>query len=109
MGFLGITLVTSDKEAGRGTPGKHTLNLSCSISPDNVLDFVGNLARIHRTSCSFSPDDVLDFKRIACSISPDMVLDFSRCTQKRSRKVTSSAIYPTLLRISGEPKPARLF
>ncbi len=63
------------------TPGKQTLNLSCSNSPDGVLDFVGNLARILRTSCSFSPDNVLDFKRTACSNSPDTVLDFSRCTQ----------------------------
>jgi len=79
MGFLGIS-PRFFGNAGRGNPMGHILNLVCSISLDTLLDFVGNLARIHRTDCSFSPDNLLDFNRIACSFSPDTVLVFNRST-----------------------------
>ena len=81
MGFLGIRLVLSDKPPVVGNPRGHTLVSICSLSPDNVLAFVGNRARFHRIACSFSADYVLAFNRNACSFSPDTLLVFSRCTQ----------------------------
>jgi hypothetical protein len=76
MGFLGISSRSTGRpvvENPRGTASIRT----CSISPDNLLVFVGNLARFHRIACSFSPDNLLVFTGYSARFRPEYALPFT--------------------------------